>query len=175
MRAVVELEQAVPGGRVVEGELASGVEEWAKVALADTGAAEGVEHDIDADAGAGAIGESVEIQLADLAALEDVGLEIDAVLGGADGVEFGGVKGGTVGEDLEAAGAADGSVDERFDEVEEGVGVVGGELVAGGDLVVGGGTEDAGEHVGGEEHEGDDAEDGDPGGDGDGQEESADH
>ena len=130
MGAVVELEEAVPGGRVVEGDLATGFEKRSEVALADAGAAEGVEHNIDADAGAGAIGESVEIELADLAALEDIGLEIDAAAGAADGVELCRIKGGAVGEDLEGAGAADGRVDEGFDEIEEGVGIVGGELVA---------------------------------------------
>ena len=79
--AVVELEDAIPGGRVVEGDLAAGVEERGEVALADAGAAEGVEHDVDADAGAGAFGEGIEVELADLAALEDVGLEVDAVAG----------------------------------------------------------------------------------------------
>ena len=107
--------------------------------------------------------------------MEDVGLEADAVAGGADGLELGGVEVGAVGEDLEAAGAVDDGVGEGFDEVEEGVGVVGRELIAAGDVVVRGWAEDAGERVTGDERERDDAKDGNPRGNGDDEEESADH
>ena len=81
-------------------------------------------------AGAGTLGQGIDVSAGDLALLEDVSLEADAVLRGAHGVKNGGVEGGTVSEDLDRAGEAHRGVGERFEDFKEGVGIIGGEFLA---------------------------------------------
>ena len=77
--AVVDARQGVPRDRVVEDDAPAGRAELGEVVAPGHERADRVQHQVDAHARAGALGERFQEAAGDLALLEDVGLQVDAV------------------------------------------------------------------------------------------------
>ena len=117
--AIVVARPTVPAHLVVPLHVAAGLAQFAETIFGHGERAQGVQIQVDAHAGAGALGERGDDLVGDLAAMKDVGFEIDVVLGGADGGQLGSVKILAVGDDLHRGVTAEFGFHQRFQLVAE--------------------------------------------------------
>src|SRR5204862_7514372 len=107
MGAVVGAEPVVPAQRVIPLDFASGLEERLEIVFGGGEAAYGIDDEIDLNAGASTLGESVDDLAGQLAAMKNVGFEVDAALGLAHGGDLGLVKVVAVRDDVDLVSSGD--------------------------------------------------------------------
>ena len=147
--AIVVARPTVPAHLVVPLHVAAGLAQFAETIFGHGERAQGVQIQVDAHAGVGALGERGDDLVGDLAAMEDIGFQVDVVLGGANGGQLGSVKILAVGDDFHAGVTAEFGFHQRLQLVAEIFGIerAGGRLR---DLVLQSGLEECQKDVGGD-------------------------